>query len=327
MKSKITIEDFIELYKKEKPMYEAWGNCVKSSIVKSLLEKEYDLDKLIKIPIKPRVKDIDSIVDKAFIRKTYNDPYNDITDKVGIRIVVLLESQIEKIKEIIEATELWDCSEDVDYVKNKQMNPELFTYQSVHYIVRNKNNINFDEYTIKRGTPCEIQVRTLEQHAYAEISHDMVYKKNVNIDSEIKRYLARSMALNEATDDLFVRVYELMEKEKENYYNFTNSFMALYTFKELGVKTNKSLYDMVESIIKKHEITVEQVMSFINSKSFITDRIKEKESRYLLYRQPMIYLIYYLAKYHGKELEENWELTEDLLIPIFSDLGISFGEY
>lgn len=327
MKNKISIEEFVELYKSEMPMYKAWGKCVKKNIYNSLMEHQYDIDKFIKIPIEPRVKDIDSIIEKAFIRKVYEDPYNSITDKVGLRVVVLLESQIELIKEIIENSELWEYSEDVDYVKNKQQNPELFTYQSVHYIVRNKNNIIFDEYNIKQGTPCEIQVRTLEQHAYAEISHDLVYKKNLDISSLIKRYLARSMALNEATDDLFVRVYYLMEKEKENYYKFNNSFNALYSFNNVGEKTNKSLYDMVENIIKKHEITAGQVSDFINSKLFIIEIIKEKESRYILYRQPMIFLIYYLAKHHGKELEENWELTDDLLSPIFSDLGISFGEY
>ena len=35
----------------------------------------------------------------------------------------------------------------------------------------------YNGHTIEKDTPCEIQIRTLEQHAYAELSHDYVYKK------------------------------------------------------------------------------------------------------------------------------------------------------
>ncbi|WP_051685342.1 hypothetical protein [Clostridium sp. KNHs205] len=327
MKNKLSMDEFKELYISEIPMYKAWGEYVKTYILEGLIDLEIDKDKIIKIPVEPRIKAIDSIIEKAFIRKSYEDPYNMITDKVGIRFVVLLESQIKIIKALIEDNENWDYSEDVDYIKNKTETPELFTYQSVHYIVRNRNELTFNEYNITQGTPCEIQVRTLEQHAYAEISHDMIYKKNANINSEVKRFLARSMALNEATDDLFERVYTLMEKEKIKYYKFTNAFKTYIDFNNMSEKINKSLYDMVEEIVNNHNISVEQVQNFIVSKPFITENITLKSSRYIIYQQPIIYLIYYLAKSHSSELIESWDLTEDLLAPVFSDLGISYGEY
>lgn len=40
-----------------------------------------------------------------------------------------------------------------------------------------------------------IQIRTLEQHAYAEISHDLFYKKEKRDNAEISRYLARQPLL------------------------------------------------------------------------------------------------------------------------------------
>ena len=326
MKSDISIDDFISLYEREKDMYFAWGNFVYEHIQKELIDRKYITDEMIKIPVIPRIKEIGSLVEKAFVRKHYEDPYNDITDKVGVRFVVLIESHINIIKDIIKSSSNWVFSEDVDYKKDQEEKPELFTYQSVHYIVKSINDFEHNGQTIKKNTPCEIQVRTLEQHAYAEISHDTVYKKSGKIDVDIKRFLARSMALNEATDDLFERVYALIEKEKERYNHFTSLFKSYYDFKESSDKLNKSIFDSLEPIIDKHNITIDSVKQFIDQKMFIRERIKEKESRYLIYKEPVIFLLYYLAKTHSSELPENWELTDDLLMPIYSDLGISYGD-
>lgn len=326
MKSNISMDQFISLYESEKDMYASWGEVVSEYIINELVSKKYSLDEIIKIPVKPRVKDTGSLVEKAFVRKSYKNPYIDITDKVGVRFVVLIESHIKLIKAIIESSPVWTFSEDVDYKKQQEEKPELFTYQSVHYIVKAINDIEHNGHTIKKDTPCEIQVRTLEQHAYAEISHDTVYKKGGKINIEIKRYLARSMALNEATDDLFERVYALIEKEKERYKLFTELFKRYYDFLQSSDKLNKSIFDSLEPIIDKHNINPDMVEEFINDRKFIRDRIIEKESRYLIYKEPVIFLIYYLAKKHSYELSENWELTDDLLMPVFSDLGISYGE-
>lgn len=316
--------EFINRFQLEKKMYQAWGDYVANVIKSEIIQKGINIDEVIKIPVIPRVKNEESIIEKAFFRKRYKNPYEEITDKVGVRFVVLIEEHIQIIKDIIESLDIWTYSDDVDYKRDVEKNPDLFVYQSVHYIVRNKNNIINNGENIIKGTPCEIQIRTLEQHAYAEISHDTVYKKSGMIDSKIKRMLSRSMALNETTDELFGKVYKMIAEEKRIYHEFNTLFKKYYTFSEMSEKINKSIYDSIENFVYKYNIKTEELNDFLEKKKYITQNIKEKETLNILYKQPMIYLLYYLAKNYPEELKEEWFMTEDVLEMIYIDIGYSF---
>lgn len=311
---------FLEKYTLEKPMFSAWGNYVQQYIF-AKLETDYgDISKLIKIKCQPRVKDDDSIIAKAFFRKNYNNAYEEITDKVGIRFVVMVDKQIKIIKDIIEEAEIWIWSKDQDYEEIIKKQPDIFSYQSVHYIVRNRNNITIDGITIEEGTPCEIQIRTLEQHAYAELSHDYIYKKEDMVNYNTKRCLARSMALNETTDELFSKVYDMMEKENEKYYYLSKFLKSLFTFERYSEKIDKNIYESIRPMIDEYMVDERSV------KNFLTDYYKnniQKRQDDIVYQQPMIIMLYYLAKEHQAELEQRWCFTQEMLVPIFSDLGIT----
>ena len=155
------------------------------------------------------------------------DPYNQITDKVGIRFVVMVIKQIKIISDIVEQADIWDCSKDKDFEESRETHPEVFEYESIHYIVRAARAITYEGVQIEKGTPCEIQIRTLEQHAYAELSHDYFYKNDFSYENDMKRNLARGMALNETTDLLFGEVYDMIEKEKNDYYELNKELLNI----------------------------------------------------------------------------------------------------
>lgn len=319
---KYDAEEFIKKYKADIPMYEAWGKYVKNKIEEKLNWDANIYQRAIKIPVEPRVKTIDSIITKAFFRnKEYENPYEDITDKVGIRFVVMLESQVEYIKRIVESIEDWDASKDKDYEELQKESPEYFGYQSVHFVVRNKEKVTYNSILIEEGTPCEVQIRTLEQHAHAEMSHDYVYKSKKEIDFKIKRYLARSMALNEAVDELFGKVYEKMDEDNQLYKEFTEHFLENKIFDGYSEKLNKAIYDNICSIVQKRNISVEDVKCI--EKPFIIQGI-ELKAEDIIFKQPIIVLVYYLAKNYGSELKEIWDSSDSILEMIYCDLGISF---
>lgn len=319
---KYDAEEFIKKYKKDIPMYEAWGRYVQNKIEENLAWDTNMYQRAIKIQVEPRIKTIDSIIAKAFFRnKGYKNPYEDITDKVGIRFVVMLESQVEYIKNVVESIGDWESSKDKDYEELQKESPEYFGYQSVHFVVRSRETITYNATVIKKGTPCEIQIRTLEQHAHAEMSHDYVYKSKKEIDFKIKRYLARSMALNEAVDELFGKVYEKMDEDNRLYKEFTEHFLKNGIFAGYSEKLNKAIYDNICSIVKKRSITVEDVKDI--EKSYIIQGIESKAED-IIFKQPIIVLIYYLAKNYGNELEEIWDSSDSILETIYCDLGISF---
>lgn len=208
-------QEFAERYTKDLPMYTAYGQYVTELVRGRLAEVVGDsnLPKILKIEPSPRVKELGSILEKAFYRnKAYNDPYMDITDKVGTRFVVLFLEQIKEICDIIESVDSWEASKDRDYEEERQKQPVLFDYQSVHYVVRLNFDVNFAGAKISAGTPCEVQIRTLLQHAYSELTHDTIYKPKTSISPLVHRSIAKSMALIETTGHFFSEVKTELDK-------------------------------------------------------------------------------------------------------------------
>ena len=90
-------------------------------------------------------------------------------------------------------------------------------------------------------------------------------------------------------------------------------------FDNYDEKLSKSIYDQLGEMITKY-VDIGVVKDFI--KPFLGS-IKENQDL-IIYQQPIVIIIYYLAQMHSKELEEKWDLTLDMLQPIFDDLGIYF---
>lgn len=314
------ISVFVKQYVEEIPMYEQWGNFVVEYICDKLGLNSRKTNSILKMPVEPRIKDVDSIVAKAFYRKKYEDPINQITDKVGIRFVVMVEEQIKLFQNVIESAEIWLWSKDVDYEDLKREHPEIFDYQSVHYVVRNKEEFCHNDVTLHKGIPCEIQIRTLEQHAYAELSHDYLYKTGKKVDYKIKRNLSKGMALNETTDELFSRAYELIRKESKNYDLLMEKINSIYRFKNCNEKLNRDIYENIEPMVIKYGINGDTIADFIEQ--YIIDNISDRQD-ILLFKQPVVLILYYLVKKHTREFRETWDLPGDTLNMIYLDLGIS----
>ncbi len=323
MKNRIGEKEFEQLYLKEKPMYEAWGNYLKTYILSKLKEKYMDLDKILKLPVSCRTKELTSLIAKAFYRnKNYTDPYADITDKVGIRFVVMRESDITKIGKIIEECESWlDFSKDQDFNAFRKLHPEVFTYQSQHYVVRNRIPITTKEVTIIEGTPCEIQIRTIEQHVYAEVSHDLFYKKDEQNDTVSLRLLARMAAFNEESDELVERMYKMKESKEEYYNTLMQALKSEYGFTLENDKLNRTIYDDIEGLIKKYNINIESIRKYTNERPYILALINTESDT--LSQQPVILIVYFLLENYRHEFEANWSFTEDTLDSIKANLGIA----
>lgn len=161
------IDEFKASFKQNEPILERWGNEVVEQIKAAVISKSLDANVFLKISGK-RVKEERSALSKV-IRKNYTDPLNQMTDLVGARFVVLLTDDLNILQSIIENSEIWSASKDKDYLDAIQQNPELFDYQSIHYVVRAKKVSRTTDLGIPEGLPCEIQIRTLLQHAYAEL--------------------------------------------------------------------------------------------------------------------------------------------------------------
>jgi ppGpp synthetase/RelA/SpoT-type nucleotidyltranferase len=78
---------------------------------------------------------------------------------------------------------------------------ERFGYQSIHYLVQvSEARVALAEYARYRAMIAEIQVRTILQHAWAEIEHDIQYKSSVAMPSVIRRRFMSLAGLLEIAD-------------------------------------------------------------------------------------------------------------------------------
>lgn len=315
-------------YETDKRIYEEWGSYV-TNLILNELKQIVEINTFLKIEPKPRVKNTESIIEKAFYRPEkigkYKDPYNDIEDKVGVRFVVLLVGHINIIREIIEKIDIWSYSKDKDFEQMRDKDPNVFDYQSVHYVVKNKCSIDSNGINIPSGTPCEVQIRTLLQHAHSELTHDTLYKAKADVSSCVKRISARSMALIETADFLFEEVNDVMHKN-ECYLNLLPELEKVYKTINPNYKLEKKINILIIDTFTEESsnITSKDIIEFLDEKSYIKQRIVRKIELSLIYQQPVVLLLYYLIYNKPYYVKGKWPLQDNLIRPLYSDLGERF---
>lgn len=322
--------EFLVQWKSEKPTYEAWGRFIVQEINKALLKEDLNLNKFIKIPVSPRTKDEKSLVDKAFYRnKNYKNPYDDIEDKIGIRYVVLLTEDIKIISKIIKDDNNWNFVSARDYEEERDKDPYLFTYQSVHFVLRSKEQFEYKGILIPSNTPCEIQVRTLLQHAHAELTHDEIYKADKDPRSEVHRAVAKSMALIEATDEIFCKSKALMNAGPLTDFRIIESLNSIYKDKTgLEPQNQKSsllIYQAFEDLISAE--LIKDISELLSRYGFLPAKISSKYHIRSFYQQSVILFIYWLLKNNKQRLIRDWPLEPQYLEFLGVDVGESINFY
>lgn len=321
--------EFRAKWESEKAVYEAWGGYVVNEITKELINRGKDLDVFLKVPAKYRLKDDNSLVDKAFYRstKSYSDPYNEIEDKVGARFIVLLLEDIKEICEIIQATDGWAFDACKHFDEDRKRDPLLFTYQSVHYILRPKQEVRFNGVVIPITTSCEVQIRTLLQHAHAELTHDAIYKAKRTVQPKVHRTVAKSMALIETTDDFFSLVTQQLNHGPLEQYGIVDRLDGLYLsytgIKSYIQKSSLIIWDVFEQFIDDNLVDSVQVFLRDSKYEFLSDTIKNKYSENIFYQQSTILFLYWMLANKKQRLIRDWPFPRELLEPLAIDLGIS----
>ena len=320
--------EFLTRWEQEAPLHEAWGRLILETVQDELSRQLAATGKpdILKIPSAPRLKEKRSLLDKAFCRgKKYDDPYLEIEDKVGLRFVVLLTDEIDVISSIIREIPLWSVDCPRDYKTDQEKAPKVFDYQSVHYILRPAQDIEIGEYRLTRDIACEVQVRTLLQHAHSELTHDTTYKPKTAASPMVARYCARSIALIECVDDLFLQVAMEIRKAGEPVEKAMAILDKIYrdrvTLEPSIGAVNSLIVDAFKDMLPEN--LEDELRAFLDRTPYLGERIQGHAKTRHLFRQPAALLVYYLATVKSQQTQENWPLTPEELQPFYSDLGIS----
>ena len=171
------------------------------------------LDKvgLIVASIEYRVKSEDSLAGKLELKGAKYKSLADITDIIGLRVITYYSEDVDKVASAVDR--LFDIDWDNSVDKRKLLEIDSFGYLSLHYICS------------KEGFPYrfEVQMRTILQHAWANMNHDTGYKSGVEIPIYYRRCLSRMAGLLELVDDEFSRIREELADYRRRVQNLVAS--------------------------------------------------------------------------------------------------------
>lgn len=309
------------------PVLEEWGKIVDAVLQDFLDSLNFSSERIQRKP-KSRVKDEKSYIQKALYRgKNYAEPIKDITDKVGTRVVLLNIEDVKRVSDFVEHCEEWeikDKSQDIDYIREHK--PSEFSYQSNHYVIVPKEP-RYPRDLCALLT-CEIQIRTLLQHAYAEISHDVVYKSGHDEDPRVLRGLAVTMAFLETADDKIKFIYDKAKEVKTRHSNLIVLITELYrqfvpSYKEESYDAGmaEAFLAIVNDDFEKQALA--ELSDFV--KTYKTDiyTALTQEPLPILYQQPIAILLFFGIKKKQTYTKKHWPYSFDSLKDVVRSMGFS----
>jgi ppGpp synthetase/RelA/SpoT-type nucleotidyltranferase len=175
--------------------------------VHDLIAHGLAFDELRVASVESRTKSRDSFLDKA-VKLTedgfrYAEPVHQITDLCGARVVTFLRPTVDHVLGFLRR-EFEVLSEEARGFEEGELIPG---YRSVHLLVRlpQRRLENFEDREFS-GLVAEVQVRTLLQHTWAAIQHDILYKGLAPVPAEMHRRLVSLAGMLELADAQFASI-------------------------------------------------------------------------------------------------------------------------
>ncbi len=308
----------------ERPQYECFG--------KLLRERLQGAVRRIGIPaeVTSRAKEVDSLVKKLLLKAGHT--YDSLPDKVGLRVVYKFRSDCQRI--IAAVSENFDHDPPDDKAKDRGTSD--VGYLSIHLdnARLRAGDTSISEYPADKFF-AEIQVRTLAQHLWSEMSHDDIYKNARTAEAlpdELRRRVHLMAGQVEVADREFDRINSelqhdeasmLLKALERNYYTLTsrrgNPELSLYVINLLIPSFHGSpvaeIISHIDNTFRAHKSTLEQVYQD-------PDRVSDPSAFFF---QPEAILIYDRLLDDRSETLRVWNVTfpPSELERVANNLGIS----
>lgn len=226
-------------------------------------------------------------------KKRYANPWLDCPDLVGARVIVSDKEVMSEVQAILaNASEL-----EVFEVEDQALgaDPAKISYRGLHLHARSSGIVNSNETPIR----CEIQIRTIAEHAWAETQHRFIYKKPIEVPPEILRLFNRLLVLIELFDlELAKGVVTMQALE---------SYRALELSRHLD--TLLASYTRTPSSL---ELTIETLQELSSAGLGSIDELRDLTDSYLTLNADTVANLIeeYGPSSAGFQVEEDWILTQ-----------------
>jgi putative GTP pyrophosphokinase len=240
-----------------------------ASVVRRILEESLKSRGIKVHSVEARAKDPSSFGKKAAQpseedpgKPRYPNPIEQITDLAGVRVIAYFPNTLADIdqllKEEFQIVERSDKGEEL-------IEEERFGYHSIHYLVKLRpQRTRLPEYGPFADSIAEVQVRTILQHAWAEIEHDIQYKSASVIPTEIRRRFMSLAGMLEIADREFQGIQDedkrlteearsRVEKGSLGQVEITPDALKAFLDKRLGPdgRISEYSYDWTARLLKK----------------------------------------------------------------------------
>lgn len=292
-------------YDQQYKKYERFANEVEHQL-RSILEEEG----IVCNAITSRVKERDSLDKKIDIKMDKYSNLSEITDIAGIRVITYYDSDVDRVAKIVEQEFCVDKENSID--KREALDPEKFGYCSVHYVVTlNETRLQLSEYRSYAGMKCEIQIRTVLQHAWAEIEHDLGYKNEIAVPRDIRRSFSRLAGLLEVADKEFQEIRDFLAEYLQKIQTEMKSDTPELSDCELDAVVLETFINTSQTVQK-----LNQKISEIAGMEF---RNSESQENYVNALQWLNFLQIHTIVQLNQNIERNTDLALFLVDKIFRD--------
>jgi len=285
----------------EKSKYDELGKEIKDTCINILKENG------ISSKVTYRTKDTDSLI-KKIARKDSN--YESIHDKVGVRVVSYFKEQMTVIDNLLNTNFNYTIIKREDMAD--KLGDNIFGYQSIHYDICKIEDDK--EYY------CELQLRTICQDNWSELSHALAYKTEISLPKNIKREINALSAVFELADNQFQLIQSLISELPDtnpirilnHIEKFYYTYVGNYYDKEMSgyfLKNIQNLYRDENPITKLDNFITEYKNQIIititkNRENFFFSQPEMLIILERLQNQKYHFAIYWDDLYPHEELEE-----------------------
>jgi ppGpp synthetase/RelA/SpoT-type nucleotidyltranferase len=303
------VEQVRQKWTADRPQYEAFGKVLAERLRESIKPLG------VWFEVEARAKTIDSLVKKLLTKQ--NHTFESVPDKVGVRVIIRYRSDVDGV--IARVRNLFDSDEPED--KERLLGTDRVGYLSVHL---DNTRLRQNDARAAQFPPnifwAELQVRTLAQHLWSEMSHDTMYKSQdmiSQLDPDIRRRVSLMAGQLEVADREFDRLnmdlssqitVRLLQVLERHYYAVATQRPNL----ELSVEVLDALASLVPD--QNFGSFATSLNEFLNEKQSVIDRVYEKarelgsedpETPAFLF-QPEVLLIYNLLSTSPDKMRMVW---------------------
>lgn len=149
----------------------------------------------------------------------FPNPLREIHDMVGVRIIVLLPDEIQQVATMIKAQrEDFDCRSDREKDIGS-VESGTYGYSSRHLLLKTRNEPTVRRFQEGLGKQVvasgnftfEVQIRTILQHAWSEMEHDIRFKNTAKQvwNPQLDRQFTATAAMLETVENYFTDINDL----------------------------------------------------------------------------------------------------------------------